>query len=452
MPDDAHKEMPIRNIVIMFHQNLTSLWNKTIMSNYEFDTVTEWLNHWLGVRECIYLLANKCCACIYKLLSGKPLGSLAGEVDQLREEFALVTTGEKLYPKENRPFEEKASIPQGLGEIKSKYFQSIQNFTNQFAGFLLRDGQKQRLAMINLTSAKSALTTMQSYFGEITIDPGFQERHLKLCNIEAQNIEQLIMCCNYYQAHSPNKYFNKYQIREWYDAHCREERKVAENIFSYLQSKYVIHFPEQIYTIGMLSYYPIIVSGLNLISESNLTELLCGCISFTDTSFDYLVILSANEVGEINPTGLQFPRRMLLEIKKAIESEDCSSIDKLMTPYPVNATLQMLECFKEKYDFPEIDDTDVDTPPIGDIAEELWVYSKSVELLTEPADNNYLISEIQGIRTNIDGILCLLKDQLPTKDFDWLVDICNDIFSGKKFDDALFNGVIEYFAQKNVEK
>ena len=452
MPDDAHKEMPIRNIVIMFHQNLTSLWNKTIMSNYEFDTVTEWLNHWLGVRECIYLLANKCCACIYKLLSGKPLGSLAGEVDQLREEFALVTTGEKLYPKENRPFEEKASIPQGLGEIKSKYFQSIQNFTNQFAGFLLRDGQKQRLAMINLTSAKSALTTMQSYFGEITIDPGFQERHLKLCNIEAQNIEQLIMCCNYYQAHSPNKYFNKYQIREWYDAHCREERKVAENIFSYLQSKYVIHFPEQIYTIGMLSYYPIIVNGLNLISESNLTELLCGCISFADTSFDYLVILSANEVGEINPTGLQFPRRMLLEIKKAIESEDCSSIDKLVTPYPVNATLQMLECFKEKYDFPEIDDTDVDTPPIGDIAEELWVYSKSVELLTEPADNNYLISEIQGIRTNIDGILCLLKDQLPTKDFDWLVDICNDIFSGKKFDDTLFNGVIEHFAQKNVEK
>ena len=94
----------------------------------------------------------------------------------------------------------------------------------------------------------------------------------------------------------------------------------------------------------------------------------------------------------------------------------------------------------------------MDTSPIGDIAEELWVYSKSVELLTEPADNNYLISEIQGIRTNIDGILCLLKDQLPTKDFDWLVDICNDIFSGKKFDDALFNGVIEHFAQKNVEK
>lgn len=73
VPDDAHKEMSIRNIVIMFHQNLTSLWNKTIMSNYEFDTVTEWLNYWFDVREHICLLADKCCACIYKLLSGKTL-------------------------------------------------------------------------------------------------------------------------------------------------------------------------------------------------------------------------------------------------------------------------------------------------------------------------------------------------------------------------------------------
>ena len=89
IPDDAHKEMPIRNIVIMFHQNLTSLWNKTIMSNYEFDTVTEWLNYWFDVRERICLLADKYCACIYKLLSGKLLGGLAGEVDHLCKELSL---------------------------------------------------------------------------------------------------------------------------------------------------------------------------------------------------------------------------------------------------------------------------------------------------------------------------------------------------------------------------
>ena len=445
VPDDAHKEMSIRNIVIMFHQNLTSLWNKTIMSNYEFDTVTEWLNYWFDVREHICLLADKCCACIYKLLSGKTLGGLAGEVDKLREDFALITTGEKRYPKEDRPFEEKATVPERLGKIKNKYFQSIQNFMNQFAGFLAKEEQKQRLAMVNLITAQSSLVTMQNYFAEIAIDFGFQERQMVLCVMETQNIERLIMCCRYYQAHSPNKYFNKYQIRNWYDGYCRDERKIAEEGFLALKSKYLIHFPDKIYTIDMLSYYPIIVDNFDMASESNLTEWLLGCIAFSDAPFDYLVILSANEFEEINSAALQFPRQMLVDVKKAIESENYSSLDKLLHPYPVDVTAQMLDCFSEKYDLPEKKVTDVDEFPIGDIAEELWIYSKSVELLTEPEDACYLADQTQDIQPNIAEMLRLLKNKLPFKDVDWLIEICDNVFSGEKFDDIMFNNVIEHF-------
>ena len=452
VPDDAHKEMSIRNIVIMFHQNLTSLWNKTIMSNYEFDTVTEWLNYWFDVREHICLLADKCCACIYKLLSGKTLGGLAGEVDKLREDFALITTGEKRYPKEDRPFEEKATVPERLGKIKNKYFQSIQNFMNQFAGFLAKEEQKQRLAMVNLITAQSSLVTMQNYFAEIAIDFGFQERQMVLCVMETQNIERLIMCCRYYLAHSPNKYFNKYQIRNWYDGYCRDERKIAEEGFLALKSKYLIHFPDKIYTIDMLSYYPIIVDNFDIASESNLTEWLLGCIAFSDAPFDYLVILSANEFEEINSVALQFPRQMLVDVKKAIESENYSSLDKLLHPYPMDVTAQMLDCFSEKYDLPEKKVTDVDEFPIGDIAEELWIYSKSVELLTEPEDACYLAAQTQDIQLNITEMLCLLKNKLPVKDVDWLIEICDNVFSGEKFDDIMFNNVIEHFIQKKIEQ
>ena len=452
VPDDAHKEMSIRNIVIMFHQNLTSLWNKTIMSNYEFDTVTEWLNYWFDVREHICLLADKCCACIYKLLSGKTLGGLAGEVDKLREDFALITTGEKRYPKEDRPFEEKATVPERLGKIKNKYFQSIQNFMNQFAGFLAKEEQKQRLAMVNLITAQSSLVTMQNYFAEIAIDFGFQERQMVLCVMETQNIERLIMCCRYYQAHSPNKYFNKYQIRNWYDGYCRDERKIAEEGFLALKSKYLIHFPDKIYTIDMLRYYPIIVDNFDMASESNLTEWLLGCIAFSDAPFDYLVILSANEFEEINSAALQFPRQMLVDVKKAIESENYSSLDKLLHPYPVDVTAQMLDCFSEKYDLPEKKVTDVDEFPIGDIAEELWIYSKSVELLTEPEDACYLADQTQDIQPNIAEMLRLLKNKLPFKDVDWLIEICDNVFSGEKFDDIMFNNVIEHFIQKKIEQ
>ena len=179
---------------------------------------------------------------------------------------------------------------------------------------------------------------------------------------------------------------------------------------SELESKYSIHFPDQIYTIDMLSYYPIIVGNFDMASESNLTEWLLGCIAFADAPFDYLVILSANESKE------------------------------------------MLDCFSEKYDLPEKKVTDVDELPIGYIAEELWIYSKSVELLTEPEDACYLAAQTQDIQLNITEMLCLLKNKLPVKDVDWLIEICDNVFSGEKFDDIMFNNVIEHFIQKKIEQ
>lgn len=163
-------------------------------------------------------------------------------------------------------------------------------------------------------------------------------------------------------------------------------------------------------------------------------------------------ILSANESKEIDSTALQFPRRMLVDVKKAIESENHSLLDKLVPPYPVNVTAQMLDCFSEKYDLPEKKVTDVDELPIGYIAEELWIYSKSVELLTEPEDACYLAAQTQDIQLNITEMLCLLKNKLPVKDVDWLIEICDNVFSGEKFDDIMFNNVIEHFIQKKIEQ
>lgn len=75
--------------------------------------------------------------------------------------------------------------------------------------------------------------------------------------------------------------------------------------------------------------------------------------------------------------------------------------------------------------------TDVDELPIGYIAEELWIYSKSVELLTEPEDACYLAAQTQDIQLNITEMLCLLKNKLPVKDVDWLIEICDNVFSGE---------------------
>ena len=90
---------------------------------------------------------------------------------------------------------------------------------------------------------------------------------------------------------------------------------------------------------------------------------------------------------------------------------------------------------------------EAEEPSIGDIAEGLWIYSKSIELLTEPEDAGYLAAETQDLQPNISEMLHLLQDKLPSKDINWLTEICNDVFSGKNFDDIMFNHVIAHLVQ-----
>lgn len=176
--------------------------------------------------------------------------------------------------------------------------------------------------MVNLTAAQSALVLMQNYFSEVAAEFDIQERQRVLCAMEERNIKRLAMCCSYYLEHAPNRYFDKYQIKDWYDRHCWKERRIAEEALSELASKYSIHFPDQIYTIGILRYYPIVVDDFDMTLEGNLTEWLLGSIAFSEAPFDYLVILSANDLEEITPTALQLSRQMLADVKKTIESED----------------------------------------------------------------------------------------------------------------------------------
>ena len=87
IPNDAHKEMPKRNIIITFHQEFNGLWLRTIESNYEFDTVYAWIEHWLDVRKCACDLLAAISACLHKLLGNRKLGNAASIFDTLHNRY-----------------------------------------------------------------------------------------------------------------------------------------------------------------------------------------------------------------------------------------------------------------------------------------------------------------------------------------------------------------------------
>ena len=98
--------MPIKNVVIMFHQHLTSLWNKTILSNYEFEMVTDWIEYWFNLRSHICTMANDYCECLTKAESPKLKESAIKKSICIYSEYQKLINNERKYPGEENPFEE----------------------------------------------------------------------------------------------------------------------------------------------------------------------------------------------------------------------------------------------------------------------------------------------------------------------------------------------------------
>lgn len=447
-PDDAHKEIPLKNIVITFHRDLNSLWYKTIISNYEFDTVTEWMKYWIDLRNHLCMVMEKCCNCIYKILLGKPLGSLYRETRKSFLDLITITNAEKAYPMANRPFKEEKSIPKELQNIKSNYFQSLRNFANQFSSFLNKDPQMLHLTIINLRNAKSSLLSMQNFFNNVFSTNEYQNMNLTLCTNENNIINKLTACCVYFVTHSPNKYFNKYEINDWFNNYHLNQIGFIKQVLTHLCSKYSVIFPKDIYYEDSLSFYPIIIKELDFSSSSVLLESLIDSIPFVKGIFDILVILTTDHFNRIYPKALRIYKQILIELDESIKINTLNN--NVIPPSLIDVTQEMLDCFEEKYECFKIKIDDSLTP-ISNIAEELWAYSTARELLSSPKDSVYLTESLNVIKLSIEKDFLLLSGKLSIKELEKLHDTCKKVYEGSSFDNTSYNDFINTFLYVHLD-
>jgi len=438
IPDDAHKSMPIRNIVIMFHQEFTSLWSKTVLSNYECDSIYEWLEHWFLIRKNIVNLSNKTVVCIHRLLNQKPLGKLADEIDELREEIKKNLIREYKYPYEDRPFDEKANLPEGLSKIKTNFFQSIHNFYDQLVGFLSRDNDKSRLALINLRQTLSSLREMQVYFNEICIEQQLLiEEHQELCKNEEEVYQRLIISCLYFNEHRPSKYFNKYQITTWYEKNYKDKLVKTREALSDLSATYSVVFPTYYFFDGILNHFPIIANNFNITDNEKLLHFLYLCIPFAELEYDYLILLCCNEPNILIANGLKIPKRFFEMLKQAIENNDESLINGLSLAFPLEVTSQMVNCFANRYEVEK--STVTGYKNIERVGELLWALSKFRQVLINNQDAKYFNSIEKKYKGEIIKILGDINSKIADNDFTKISDICKAVFEGEEFADVELN-------------
>ena len=442
IPNDAHKEMPKENIIITFHQEFNGLWLKTIESNYEFDTVYAWIDHWLNVRKCACDLVAASSVCLHKLLGKSKLGEAGNLFDRIHNRYNKMMVAHLSYPREHRPFEKKPEIPTLFNKAKRDYFDGIQNFADQLISFIKKEDQGKRLAIYNLKAALAALPNVQKFFDDLTLDSEHHSKHVELCTLEEKVIFEAYMCCEYYLSHEPEPNYNKYQVKAWFSSSRKAEIDQVNTTMTDLTSTYDAVLPKSSYRDNTFLCYPIMVKNYDPANEEMTNAFLITSISFAKSPYDYLLLLLTNDIGEVLPNAIKFPKKVFQYLYNAINLGVEEAIDPLASPYPIEVNTQMLECFDGEYMIQQQASENIWLGRIADIGEELWMYSQDRECLIDEEDKPYLSGNLNEIKNRIDVMIKGLEQDASPDILSAVKELCLAVYEGDSFNDEKYNELI----------
>lgn len=370
---------------------------------------------------------------------GRSIGGSGAEFDEKREQYDTYLRGVLSYPKEHRPFEESPDIPKEFSTVQRGYFGSIRNYSNQVVGLIKRDVRMQRLALYNLRNAITELSSMQVFFGNMSLDQVYRYKHKVLCEQEDQKLIETYMCCEYYTQHQANADFNKYQVKNWYTSMCGKEIDRVNTAFEMIQKEYHAEFPIQIYEDGRFKCYPIILRSFDITDEEMIQDFLFSAVFISEFPYDFLILMWCNDEGDIWPVAFRFSKQCLEAINGFLISGEQETVDSLFTPYPIEVTSKMLTCFGSNVKLQSKENMNPYSRYIGDIGQELWIYSKNHKLLPSDEDSEYLTYMLSDVREKISTMLNEVKVHLPSEIYSDLSTLCDLTYKGEAFDNMKLN-------------
>lgn len=442
LPNDAHKAMPIRNIIISFHQEFNNLWLNTIQSNYEFDSVYDWVDYWLNVRKCVCELLNASCMCIYKRLEGKNSKGAAVSFDNAHYKFNKMMIANFSYPREHRPFDKKPELPKNFVDVKRNYFEAIQNFAKQLVKLIGHEERFEHLVTYNLSAALAALPNMQMLFDNMSLENEHKVMRKELCENEEKVLLEAFMCCKYYISNKPSPYFKKYQVKEWFFASEKSEIERLNDELISLKSSFGAIFPKKIYRENTFLFYPIVLKYFDISDETQMNDFLVNAIPFASSPFDYLILLTTNYEGKVMPNAIKFPKRFFQNLNNVLSSGKEDEMSKFALPYPIEVNYKMVDCLGEDIEIQKQKEKHPWLGRIADIGEELWVYSKNRELLVEDADSQYLCDNLNAIKNKCQSMMETIELSAGDEIVSALKKLCADVFRGKSFNNDNYNELI----------
>ena len=117
-------------------------------------------------------------------------------------------------------------------------------------------------------------------------------------------------------------------------------------------------------------------------------------------------------------------------------------IDPLASPYPIEVTPKMLECFDGEYTLQKQEPVNVWLSRIADIGEELWMYSQNCQYLVDEEDKQYLSNNLNEIKNRIDGMIKDIESNVSADILTAVNELCDAVYQGDLFGDKKYNELI----------
>lgn len=419
LPDDAHKQMPIRNIVISFNSELAKLWSDTIMSNYECASIYDWLYFWYELRNKIVKLFKFNVQVLEKILNKKKIANeLLEFMDNIRDDIIISLKRQRLYPRENRPFEKPKKLPKDISKIKNGYFSSIRNYITRMVDILKKeDHDTIRLAVFNLRDAQSKIFEMQSFFKRIENETkNFPKEYNSLCKDECLWIQRLITLNDYYLQIGNVNFFNRNMVVSW---KMQKDKQLILNIIEKINQTndfgYEYIFPSNIIEEGNFLKLPIIIKKFDVQNEKQVLALCLNLVSVAQSQVDYFYLLVCNEEDIVLKNGMSISRRYLEELKTCIETGEELIAKDIIPPLPVKISEEVLSCFtREFYLEKERDNRCLEG--IDTLYIKLWEYSQYGKYLShQDVDEKKYLSSLQtNKKDEIEILLEEVKNTVQT--------------------------------------
>ncbi len=412
IPDDSHKEIPLRNIILSFNTDLNVLWSKSILSQYEFDSIYDWQSYWINIRNRVIEFIKLNVEILEKLLKQQNQNQdTLKNIDEMKSYIVESLIRENLFPHEERPFEEKAIINKSIRRMKSGYFQSMQNYFNQFSNIILKNNENNlcNLAIINLKDCKYKLKDMQKYFNGVCNNTVKYFSYETLEKQEEIWVDRLILISEFYLNNVPMKGFNRNDISEWHERKSRSLMKEVSNIISKAMISCGFNFirPNKVLMNNNLSIVPICIKNVDLNNESNIQVLIESLMDFGETNINYILIIVMEDENYVLSNGLKINTYLFRKLKSCIEKGEEFEPEITTTPIPCDITNECLKCFDEDISIKA--NTKVDELiNIDKFLLLLWEYSKykkCVNKIQDCEENEYLLHKLKIKKNEIEDCL-----------------------------------------------